>query len=124
MGAPGADRPERPMGPVASVVVARSECPVLTVPAHPAARRNEAGVFSRIVCAVDLAPSSASVIRQALSLAWETKARLTYVCVSRIIVQQPLRRPATICSPRFRPKRINGVRQTSSSQMVRRVSKS
>ena len=52
MGAPGADRPERPMGPVASVVVARSECPVLTVPAHPTARANETGLFSRIVCAV------------------------------------------------------------------------
>ena len=81
MGGPDADRPERPMGPVASVVVARSECPVLTVPAHPAARTNEAGLFSRIVCAVDLAPSSAGVIRQALSLAWETGGRLTYVCV-------------------------------------------
>ena len=81
MGAPDADRPERPMGPVTSVVVARSECPVLTVPAHPAARTNEAGLFSRIVCAVDLAPSSAGVIRQALSLAWETGGRLTYVCV-------------------------------------------
>ena len=81
MGAPGADRPERPIGPVASVVVARSECPVLTVPAHPTARTNEAGLFSRIVCAVDLAPSSAGVIRQALSLAWETGGRLTYVCV-------------------------------------------
>jgi K+-sensing histidine kinase KdpD len=41
----------------------------------------EAGLFSRIVCAVDLAPSSAGVIRQALSLAWETGGRLTYVCV-------------------------------------------
>ena len=41
------------MGPVASVVVARSECPVLTVPAHPTARTTEVGLFSRIVCAVD-----------------------------------------------------------------------
>ena len=36
--APGASRPERAMGPVASVVVARSECPVLTVPHKTAAR--------------------------------------------------------------------------------------
>ena len=80
MGAPGADRPERPMGPVASVVVARSDCPVLTVPHHLTAP-NDSGLFRRIVCAVDLAPSSASVIDQALSLAWETEGRLTYVCV-------------------------------------------
>ncbi len=81
MGAPGADRPERPMGPVTSVVVARSECPVLTVPTHHAPRSNESGVFGRIVCAIDLAPSSLSVIHQALSLAWETAGHLTYVCV-------------------------------------------
>jgi nucleotide-binding universal stress UspA family protein len=42
---------------------------------------NESGFFRRIVCAVDLAPSSANVIRQALSLAWETHGHLTYVCV-------------------------------------------
>jgi universal stress protein A len=81
MGAPGVDRPERPMGPVASVVVARSECPVLTVPAHLTARANTGGIFRRIVCAIDRTPSSTSVIRQALSLAWEAEGRLTYVCV-------------------------------------------
>jgi nucleotide-binding universal stress UspA family protein len=32
------------------------------------------------VCGIDSAPSSASVIRQAASLAWETGGRLTYVC--------------------------------------------
>ncbi len=81
MGAPGADRPERPMGPVTSVVVARSECPVLTVPTRHAPWSNESGLFGRIVCAVDLAPSSLRVIHQALSLAWETAGHLTYVCV-------------------------------------------
>ncbi|MCC7418508.1 MAG: universal stress protein [Acidobacteria bacterium] len=81
MGAPGADRPERPMGPVASVVIARADCPVLAVPARRAAWSNASGLFGRIVCAVDLAPSSLSVIRQALSLAWETSGHLTYVCV-------------------------------------------
>lgn len=80
MGAPGADRPERPIGPVTSVVVARSDCPVLTVP-HHATSSNESGLYRRIVCAVDLAPSSLSVIHQALSLAWETQGQLTYVCV-------------------------------------------
>jgi nucleotide-binding universal stress UspA family protein len=79
MGAPGVDRPERPMGPVASVVVARSECPVLTVPARQATSSIEAGLFKRIVCAVDLTPSSLSVIHQALSLAWETQGHVTYV---------------------------------------------
>jgi nucleotide-binding universal stress UspA family protein len=82
MGAPGADRPERPMGPVAGVVVARSACPVLTVPAKNGNRPwAETGLFSRIVCAVDQAPSSAGVIQQALSVAWETGGQLTYVCV-------------------------------------------
>lgn len=82
MGAPGADRPERPMGPVAAVVVARSDCPVLTVPANDTKTPwKETGLFSRIVCAVDQTPSSASVIHQALSLAWETEGRLVYVCV-------------------------------------------
>jgi len=80
MGAPGGDRPERPMGPVASVVVARSDCPVLTVP-HHVTSSDESGLYRRIVCAVDLTPSSVSVIHQALSLAWETEGQLTYVCV-------------------------------------------
>lgn len=79
LGAPGADRPQQPVGRVASVVIARSECPVLAVPIHPAAS-SESGVFSAIICGVDSAPSSASVIRQAASLAWETGGRLTYVC--------------------------------------------
>ncbi|MEP7309854.1 MAG: universal stress protein [Acidobacteriota bacterium] len=82
-GAPGADRPERPMGPVASVVIARSQCPVLAVPALAfESRPKETGLFSRIVCAVDLTPSSAGVIRQALSLAWESQGHLTCVCVA------------------------------------------
>jgi nucleotide-binding universal stress UspA family protein len=80
MGSPGANKPERPVGPVASVVIARSDCPVLTVPAHRAAPPDESGVFSRIVCGIDLTPSSRSVIRQALSLAWESGGRLAYVC--------------------------------------------
>ena len=80
MGAPGADRPERPMGPVTSVVVARSDCPVLTVP-HQATSSDDSGLYRRIVCAVDVAPSSLSVIDQALSLAWETEGQLTFVCV-------------------------------------------
>ena len=83
IGAPGADRPERPTGPVGSIVVSRSQCPVLTVPAHAFnGGLKETGLFSRIVCAVDLTPSSAGVIRQALSLGWETQGQLTCVCVA------------------------------------------
>jgi len=83
IGAPGADRPERPTGPVSSVVVARSQCPVLTVPAHSSSSGpKQTGLFSRIVCAVDPTPSSAGVIRQALSLGWETQGQLTCVCVA------------------------------------------
>jgi nucleotide-binding universal stress UspA family protein len=80
MGAPGADRPERPMGPVTSVVVTRSDCPVLTVPARQATAPAAAGLFHRIVCAVDLTPSSRIVIRQALAFAWETRGHVTFVC--------------------------------------------
>ena len=80
MGSPGANKPERPVGPVAAVVITRSDCPVLTVPAHQASPPNKSGVFSRIVCGIDLTPSSRSVIRQALSLAWESGGRLTYIC--------------------------------------------
>ena len=81
IGAPGADRPERPLGPVASVVIARSQCPVLTVPSHAVeGRSTETGLFLRIVCAVDLTPPSAGVIRQALALGWETQGHVTLVC--------------------------------------------
>jgi nucleotide-binding universal stress UspA family protein len=80
IGAPGA---ERPTGPVASVVVARSQCPVLTVPAHPSnGGPKDTGLFTRIVCAVDLTPSSAGVIHQAISLGWETNGHLSFVCVA------------------------------------------
>lgn len=80
MGAPIVDQPERPFGPVASVVIARSDCSVLAIP-RGYSSADATGVFSRIVCAVDPAPSSSTVIRQALSLAWETGARLMCVCV-------------------------------------------
>lgn len=82
MGAAGADRPERPSGPVTSVVVARSECPVLTVPLWLAVGAH-AGVFRRIVCAIDLTPPCAGIIDQAVSLASETGGRVTCVHVQR-----------------------------------------
>ena len=44
-------------------------------------KSQRAGLFDRIACAVDLAPSSVSVMKQALALAWETHAHLSYVCV-------------------------------------------
>ena len=81
MGAAGAERPERPIGSVTAIVVARSDCPVLIVPAGRRVKSQRAGLFERIACAVDLAPSSISVMKQALALAWETHAHLLYVCV-------------------------------------------
>jgi nucleotide-binding universal stress UspA family protein len=81
MGAAGAERPMRPIGSVTATVVARSDCPVLIVPTGRTIDRLRAGVFKQILCAVDLAPSSVSVIRQAVSLAWETHGRLRCVCV-------------------------------------------
>jgi nucleotide-binding universal stress UspA family protein len=81
MGAAGAQRPTRPMGSVTAAVVARCDCPVLIVPTAQRIDRSTSGVFKRILCAVGLAPSSAGVIRQALSLAWETHGHVTCVCV-------------------------------------------
>jgi hypothetical protein len=72
MGAAGAQRPMRPMGSVTAAVVARCDCPVLIVPAAQCIGRLTSGVFKNILCAVGLAPSSVGVVRQALSLAWET----------------------------------------------------
>jgi nucleotide-binding universal stress UspA family protein len=82
MGAAGAERPERPIGSVTWIVVTRSDCPVLTVPTGRAiGLAADSGVFKRIVCAVDSAPSSTTVIGQALSLAWETHGHVTFTCV-------------------------------------------
>lgn len=81
MGAAGAERPERPMGSVTATVVARSQCPVLIVPSGRRINPGAPGLFKRIVCAVDLAPASVSVIRQAVSLARETAALVTCVCI-------------------------------------------
>ena len=81
MGAAGTERPTRPMGSLTATVVARCDCPVLIVPAGRGIDRSAAGVFKRILCAIGLAPSSVGVVRQALSLAWETHAHLTVACV-------------------------------------------
>ena len=62
-------------------MVARSDCPVLIVPSGRRVKSQTAGLFKQIVCAVDLAPSSISVMKQALALAWETHGHLMYVCV-------------------------------------------
>jgi nucleotide-binding universal stress UspA family protein len=102
IGAPGADRPERPLGPVASVVIARSDCPVLSVPAHQAiSPGNKAGLFCRIVCAVDLTPSSSGVMQQALSLAWETHGRVTFVCA--------LSKDASVTPSKARQRLLNAI---------------
>jgi nucleotide-binding universal stress UspA family protein len=81
MGAAGGQRPDRPIGSVTATIVARSDCPVLIIPAGRAIASATPGFFDRIACAVDLAPSSVSVIKQALALAWETHAQVEYVCV-------------------------------------------
>jgi nucleotide-binding universal stress UspA family protein len=81
MGAAGAERPDRPIGSVTAIVVARSDCPVLIVPAGRLVKSEKAGLFERIACAVDVAPASIGVMKQALSLAWETHAHLVLACV-------------------------------------------
>jgi nucleotide-binding universal stress UspA family protein len=82
MGAAGAERPTRPMGSLTATVIGRSDCPVLIVPAgRLMTDGSEVGAFKEILCAVGLAPSSIGVIKQALSLAWETHGHVTFVCV-------------------------------------------
>lgn len=81
MGAAGAERAARPIGSVTAIVVSRSDCPVLIVPAGRRVKSQRPGLFERIACAVDLAPSSVNVMKQALSLAWETHAHVEFVCV-------------------------------------------
>jgi nucleotide-binding universal stress UspA family protein len=81
MGAAGAERPTRPLGSLTATVVGRCDCPVFIVPAGRRIFGLAAGVFKEILCAVDLAPPSVGVIRQALSLAWETHGHVTLVCV-------------------------------------------
>jgi nucleotide-binding universal stress UspA family protein len=81
MGAAGSERPTRPIGSVTATVVARSDCPVLIVPSGRQVDQSNPGAFKQILCAVDLAPASVGVIRQALSLAWETQGHVRFVCV-------------------------------------------
>ena len=81
MGAAGIEHPTRPVGSVTATVVARSDCPVLIVPSGRRIDRSSAGVFKQILCAVDLAPSSIGVMKQALSLAWETQGHVRCVCI-------------------------------------------
>jgi len=77
-----ADPRKRPMGHVAAVVAARSECPVLIVPARRTTEfSRRTGLFKRIVCAIDMTPSSTGVIRQAVAFAWETGGVVTCLCV-------------------------------------------
>jgi universal stress protein A len=80
--AAGAGARKRSMGHVASVIAARSECPVVIVPARRAMNASrETGLFKRIVCAVDMTSSATSVIRQAVALASETGGVVTCLCV-------------------------------------------
>jgi len=80
--AAGADPRKRPMGHVAAVVAARSECPVVIVPARRTTEfSRQTGLFKRIVCAVDLTPSSTGVVRQAVAFGRETAGVVTCVCV-------------------------------------------
>lgn len=81
MAAAGSERPVRPIGSVTATVVARASCPVLIVPAGRPVDRASPGLLKRVLCAVDLAPTSVTVLRHALSLAWETYGRLIVVCV-------------------------------------------
>jgi universal stress protein A len=81
MGAAGAKRPTRPIGSLIATMSGRCDCPVLIVPTGRRIDASSAGMFKKILCAVGLAPSSVGVIRQALSLSWETHGHVTFVCV-------------------------------------------
>ena len=123
MGAAGAERPERPIGSVTATVVSRSDCPVLIIPAGRGPNPDAPGLFTRIVCAVDLAPSSVGVIRQALSLARETGAHVTLVCVM-IDPKPSSSQIRDRCSWLSRLKLVDGVTSRSSSREERRPARS
>jgi nucleotide-binding universal stress UspA family protein len=81
MGAAGAERPERPIGSITATVVARSDCGVMIVPSRRHVNAISPASFEHIVCAVDVTPASVTLMRQAISLAWETHGRVMLLCV-------------------------------------------
>jgi nucleotide-binding universal stress UspA family protein len=68
------------LGSVAEAAIRRAPCPVLTVPRDaPAPDRSTPAPFQRILCAVDLGPSSGTTLEYALSLALQARARVGVV---------------------------------------------
>jgi nucleotide-binding universal stress UspA family protein len=70
-------------GSVAETVTLRASCPVLIVPAPPAARSvaQAPTCFTSVLCAVDFGAASHVAVRQSLSLATQCKGRVTLVHV-------------------------------------------
>lgn len=66
------------LGSVTEKVMRKAPCPVMTVP-PPAAGLHPLGsvLYSRILCPIDFSGASLHALRHALSLAQESKARLT-----------------------------------------------
>jgi len=68
------------LGYVTEKVLRQAPCPVLTVPAQSAARR-EGGLFKRILCATDFSEPASQAARYAFSLAQEAQARVALLHV-------------------------------------------
>jgi nucleotide-binding universal stress UspA family protein len=64
-------------GSVAEKVLRRAPCPVLTIPPHARAVGAGAGVFARILCAVDFSSSSQQALGFALALASQASGAVT-----------------------------------------------
>ncbi len=67
------------LGSVAEKVLRKAECAVLTVPPH--AKGTSTLPFKRLLCAVDFSEWSLRALQLARSLAQESRAALTAVCV-------------------------------------------
>jgi nucleotide-binding universal stress UspA family protein len=68
------------MGSVAEQLIRRAPCPVLTVPrgSHTPVRAGEPP-FGRVLCALDLGPTSATTLEHALALGLRARAEVTVV---------------------------------------------
>jgi nucleotide-binding universal stress UspA family protein len=64
-------------GSIAEKILRRAPCPVLTIPPHARAAREDGRMFARILCAVDFSASSQQALGFALALASQANGAVT-----------------------------------------------
>lgn len=97
MGTHGRSRLERLMlGSVAERVLAKADCPVLTVPPGASAAISVGGLFRRILCAVDFSPASMKALEAAATLARDLNASLS---VAHVLERFPIYEPVMMGGP-------------------------